>query len=275
MQTNGPKRIRALDRGLSIVEHLAQHGRSTLSDLRGATGLTNATLLRVLATLQDRNWVRRNIVEGQYELTHALENVLGAKAHAHPLAETAAPILLDMETLQLGFPSDLCALTGPGLLEIVESTRIRGPMAPTRTGLGIRPSLVRSAHGRAFFAFAPKADYDFHRNAMQDHATKLDRHSLDSGEFDRQLASARDKGYALRDDDYFVTRNFDPGPNLSAIAVPILSRTGIHGTLSVLWQREETSKEQVLAHGAADIMRRAASRIGAAMDRKGLSAPEF
>ena len=127
---HGPKRIRALERGMLVIEHLSTKGLSTLADLRVATGLTNATLLRILTTLQHRGWVRRNIVEGQYELTHSLGQILGANARAHPLAEMAAPILLEMQTRQLGFPSDLCALVAPGRLEVVESTRIRGPFAP-------------------------------------------------------------------------------------------------------------------------------------------------
>ena len=275
MSPHGPKRIRALDRGLSVVEHLSNAGLSTLADLRNATGLTNATLLRVLATLQDRGWVRRNIVEGQYELAHSLGDVLGANARAHPLAEIAAPYLLDMRTRQLGFPSDLCALIGVGQLEVVESTRIRGPLAPSRTGLGIRPSMIRSAHGRAFLAFAPKPEFDVHMEAVRTLNGRADRQVLDSGEFDAMLKQARETGYGLRDDDYFVTLGFDPGPDLAAISVPILSETGIHGTLSVLWLRDDTTNAEVLALGSLDDMRSAALRIGAAMDRRGIAAPTF
>ena len=132
---NGPKQIRALERGLAVVEHLSRHGQSSLAALRAATGLTNATLLRVLATLRERGWVRRNIVEGQYELAHSLGDLLGANARAHPLAEYAAPILLDLKPRQLGLPSDLAAVIAPGKVEIIESTRLRGPMAPARTAL--------------------------------------------------------------------------------------------------------------------------------------------
>ncbi len=89
-----PKQIRALDRGLEVVEHLSNNGLSTLADLRRATGLSNATFLRVLATLRERGWVRRNIVEGQYELAYSLGDLLGAHYRAHPLAELAAPVLL-------------------------------------------------------------------------------------------------------------------------------------------------------------------------------------
>ncbi|KPA21647.1 Acetate operon repressor [Shimia sp. SK013] len=271
----GPKRIRALDRGLSVVEHLSNSGLSTLADLRAATGLSNATLLRNLATLQDRGWVRRNIVEGHYELAHSLGEVLGANARAHPLAEIAAPILLEMKGRQLGFPSDLCALIGPGKMEIVESTRIRGPMAPGRTSLGIRPSMLRSAHGRAFLAFSSREVRDFHVQIIRLQDLKENRPWVEAARLDEELEKTRQRGYGLRDADYFLHYAFDPGPDISAIAVPILSRSGIHGTLSILWLREDTTLQEVLALDSLNDMRKAASRIGAAMDKHGIKAPVF
>ena len=272
---DGPKRIRALDRGLIVVELLSDFGLSTLADLRGATGLSNATLLRILATLQDRGWVRRNIVEGQYELAHSLGDALGANARAHPLAEIATPFLLEMETRERGFPSDLTALLGPGKLEVIESTRIRGPFAPGRTGLGIRPSLVRSAHGRALLAFSSEAEYNVHLDAIRNSDTRENRQWLVDGSLTAELERTRERGYGLRADGYFVYFAFDPGPDLAAMAVPILSKSGIHGTLSILWLRDDTTLEEILALGSLEDLRAAAARIGAAMDKNGIPAPKF
>ena len=269
------KSIRALDRGLSIVELLSNRGVQTLAQLRRATGLSNATLLRVLTTLQKRGWVRRNIAEGQFELAHSLGDVLGANARAHPLAEIAAPFLLDMETRKLGFPSDLCAVVGPAKMEVVESTRVRGPLAPGRTGMGIRPSMIRSAHGRAFLAFVAKDQHDIHLQALQNTENLENQRWLQDGRFQREIAEARMNGYGQRDDDYFLMHAFDEGPDLAAIAVPIQSDTGIHGTISILWLREDNTLERVLSIGAAEDMKKAAKRIGEEMDRRRVPAPYF
>lgn len=270
-----PKTIRALDRGLSIVELLSDSGVQTLAQLRRSTGLSNATLLRVLATLQTRGWVRRNIAEGQYELTHSLGDVLGANARAHPLAETAAPFLLKMKTRNLGFLSDLCAVIGPAKMEVIESTRVRGPLAPGRTGMGIRPSMIRSAHGRAFLAFAPTDQFDVHLKALERSENSENRRWLEDGRFESEIEDARKCGYGKRDDDYFLMNAFDEVPDLAAIAVPILSSSGVHGTISILWMREDTSIDDVLSIGALDDMQTAASRIGEALDRKRILAPSF
>ncbi len=274
-ETSEPKRIRALDRGLAVVEHLSNHGLSTLGSLRRGTGLSNATLIRVLATLQDRGWVRRNIVEGQYELTHSLGAVLGETARAHPLAEIAAPVLLDMKSRQLGLPSDLCAILEPGRLEVIESTRIRGPMAPARTGLGIRPSLVFSAHGRAILSALAEAERAAHLDILRARGKRKELQWLENGRIGPDLAQVQRLGYGWRDDDYWVEVGFDPGPALGAIAVPITSKSGVHGSVSVLWLSDDMTLDEVLGLGALDDMTRAANRIGRALEAAGQQAPRF
>lgn len=273
--SDGPKRIRSLDRGLLVVEHLSNKGLSTLADLRRATGLSNATLLRLLATLMDRGWVRRSIVEGQYELSHSLGDVLGAAARAHPLAELAGPSLMKMRPRQRGLPSDLCALLGPGKIEIVESTRLRGPLAPARTSMGVRPSMLLSAHGRAMLAFLEKDEFEIHIAALRNTCTRRERSWLESGQLEKELKLTRSRGFGLREDDYWIEHAFDPGPELGAIAVPILSGSGLHGTLSVLWLQDDFTLEEVLALGTLDDLRRASARIGVALDRSGQKAPRF
>ena len=271
----GPKRIRALERGLAVVEHLSNHGLSTLAELRHATGLGNATLLRLLATLQDRGWVRRNIVEGQYELAHSLGNLLGANARAHPLAELAAPILLDLRPRKSGLPSDLCVPVAPGKIEIIESTRLRGPMAPGRTGLGIRPSMLLSAHGRAMLGFLPRDEVEIHLAALKVAPTRSEKPFLEPQRLAADLARTRACGFGLREEHYWVENAFDPGPDLGAIAVPIQSSTGLHGTLSLLWLRDDMTLDDVLQHGRLADMQEAARRIGAALERAGHQAPHF
>lgn len=275
MKEQNPERLRTLDRGLAIVEFLSCNGPTPLAGLRKATGLANATLLRLLFTLQERGWVRRNIAEGQYELAHSLGDLLGAKARAHPLAELAAPILLELRPLQLGLPTDLGTPVAPGKMEIIESTRQRGPLAPVRTGLGLRPSMVFSAHGRAGLAFAPQAEAAAHLTQLRRFASKRELHWLNSGKLKRELERTRERGFGLREPDYWEIFATEPGPNLGALAVPILSSSGWHGTISLLWLSDDTSLEEVVAQGALADLRAAAQKLSAMLDRAGMAAPRF
>jgi IclR family mhp operon transcriptional activator len=166
------KRIRAVDRALLVIEVLSQSGSCSLTELRQKTGLDNAGPLRILGTMNDRGWVRQLIVEKRYELSHSLGDILGAEARAHPMAEIAVPILLELRQNPYSLPSDLCAIRGFGQFEIIESTRLRGPMAPGRTGLGLQPSLFQSAHGRVILAHMSDEMREKHIQAFLNRARK-------------------------------------------------------------------------------------------------------
>lgn len=268
------KSIRALDRGLQIVELLAQRGQMGLADLRKASGLSNPTLLRILLTLQNRGWVRRNIVESRYELAHSLGNLLGEAARAHPLAEISAQFLLGLSSRKAGWPSDLCALIGPGRLEIVESTRLRGPMAMTRTALGIRPSMALSAHGRVILAFSNAEQRTKHFEAIRQFGTRQDNLWLNSGKLEAEIEKSRAQGFGLREPGYWQAP-FDPGPELGAMAVPILSQSGVHGSVSLIWMAEDYSVAELVDLGSLADLQRTSARIGVALDKAGIAAPSF
>ncbi len=263
LPTTGPKRIRALDRGLRILAHLSENGRSSLADLRAASQLSNATLLRLLATLQDRNWVRRNIVEGQYELSYSLEKVLNPNARTHPLAEIAAPILLELIDQQFGWPSDLVVPIGDGKIELIESTRQRGPLAPNRTGLGIRPSMIFSAHGRVTLAFGTQKEVDAHLRAILKTGAKEELLWIEDGHLDRVLRTTIKVGFALREP-YYWADPFDYAPEFGAIAVPILFAGRLLGSLSLVWLPEKQSLDEILAAGCVERLKKAARNIGEA-----------
>ncbi|WP_299475494.1 helix-turn-helix domain-containing protein [uncultured Roseibium sp.] len=271
MEKDQSERVRSLERGLEIIEYLSRRTRTSLADLRQATGYSNATLLRLLASLQHRGWVRRNIVEGQYELSHSIGKVLGEKARAHPLAELAGPILLDLKGRQAGLPSDLNAVMGAGRIEIIESTRLRGPMAPTRTALGIRPSMVLSAHGRAILAFSPEAVAELHLESLRQIAGKEELRMIESGFLAREIEETRQRGFGLREAAYWQAP-FDPGPELGAMAVPIISKSGVHGSISILWMIDDMDIDEVLAFGCLDDLQKAARRVAEVLDRERIKA---
>lgn len=264
--------IRALSRGLEVIEHLSRDNGMSLADLRKATGLRNPTLLRILGTLQNRSWVRRNIVEGVYELSHSLRDVLGETSRAHPLAELAVPTLMNLKSRQPGFPSDICAVLKPGLIEIVESTRLRGPMAVTRTGLGLRPSMVLSAHGRTILAHSPEEITKAHLERIAQTGRQEEKLWLESGKLDAELKATRVRGYGIREPGYWAPP-FDPGPELGAFAVPIKSKSGIHGSMSLLWMTDHAEIDDVLGRGGLEDLKYAATKIEQVLDLTGITAP--
>ena len=132
--------------------------------------------------------------------------------------------------------------------------------------------MVRSAHGQAVLAFLSDKDRDLHVTAAKKTEGREARKWFEGSALNKALALTKERGFGLRDDDYFIYKSFDPGPDLAALAVPILSKTGVHGALSILWMREEHRLEDILAQGTLEDLQSAAHTIGAAMDTHQIAA---
>ena len=59
------KSIRALERGLDVLQALRMGQSAGLKDLHEITGLPKATLLRILRTLIERNLVWQRMADGR------------------------------------------------------------------------------------------------------------------------------------------------------------------------------------------------------------------
>ncbi len=77
--------IRALERGLDVLQAVRAESGVRLRDLHVLTGLPKATLLRVLKTLADRGLVWQRMADGAYL---ASAHCLGPRAEG--IAKTAA-----------------------------------------------------------------------------------------------------------------------------------------------------------------------------------------
>lgn len=228
-----PKRIQSLQRGMDVINFLSENGSSSLSDLRTATGLSNATLRRILTTFEDRGWVRRLLREGRYELPHSFADIMGSGKSGHPLSEIASPHMTRLQK-QIGWTSDIAICPAPGKIEILETTRLNSMFAPNRSVYGLRPSMVQSAMGRAYAAFCSDEELDIHLATLKKSGTRTERQWIESGRFSEIIKETRNLGYGERESDYW-TIPVDFGPEVAAIAVPIRTDKAIFGSLSCLW----------------------------------------
>jgi IclR family mhp operon transcriptional activator len=255
------KTIRALNRGLLIIELLSKTGRISLARLRAQTGLSNATLLRILATLQERNWVRKSVVDAEYELSHTIGISLRAGKYAHPVAEAAAPIMRELRDGETNFPSDLAVPIAPGIIEVIETTRQKGLQSSPQPTYGVRPSLVFSGHGRTTLAFCEPSEKIAHIAAIKAAGTKKENLWIENGRLETEIKTTRDRGFGTREFEYWIG-DFEDGPELGAFAYPILANGRLCATLSLLWLDKNKSHTQMLATSKSNRVRKSAEEIG-------------
>ena len=149
METNPLKsskyRVPALEKGLDILEKLAQSSRPvSLTQLSQQLGRTNNEIYRMLTCLEQRGYITRDDVSGNYTLslrlyelalTHApLDKLLSS---AQPLMESLAASVNESCHLSVMDGSDLlvvCQALTPGKVRI--SVQVGGRFSPVHTVSG-------------------------------------------------------------------------------------------------------------------------------------------
>src|SRR5580692_2423923 len=128
------KSIRALDRGLEVLDRIRERDGVTLKHLFIRTGLPRATLLRILKTLEEREWIQLGLVGGLYHLGPKMFEPVRVSGRRQRLAELAVPVL-NMLAKKVIWPSDIAICRGHSML-ILESSRRNAPFVINRKAVG-------------------------------------------------------------------------------------------------------------------------------------------
>ena len=91
-QNDTGNQVPALEKGLDILEVLAQeHGALTQKQLAESVGRTVSEVFRVMNALEDRGYISRDVVSGQYSLTLRLFELSNIHPPMRRLIQTAVP----------------------------------------------------------------------------------------------------------------------------------------------------------------------------------------
>jgi IclR family mhp operon transcriptional activator len=232
------KIIRALNRGLDVLQAIHASKAVSLRDLHLATGLPKPTLLRILKTLMERELVWQRIADGAYIAGYTFSARAGASVdeEAH-LAEAAAPILAELGR-RVRWPSVL-AVPRLDHMAVIETNRpISYFRYILRAPLGFRINMLRSASGRTYLGFCSEEERAAIVARLAASSRPGDALAHDPARLDRILAETRDRGYGMRDPDFGGSYDeprsrADDGRN--SIAVPIPAHDDIAGCINLTW----------------------------------------
>ena len=254
--------IRGLARGLRVLQVLQSQSTSSLHDIHLATRIPKPSLLRILNTLEHAGVVSRRLADGHYRIS-AFTGI-GRKRDRHGrVAEAAAPVL-DRLRQKVLWPSDLLVPAGDHM-ERRETSQAHSPFffyATDRNRVGQRVGWLLTGVGRAYLAFCSDKERNEILRRLRVSNKPEDSLARDPKRLDRILAEVRQRGYGTRDP-IFVGGNYGGPPRddgLAAIAVPLLDRTRVHGSINILWIRTAFTVEQFAVRHLADL-RTAAGEI--------------
>lgn len=233
------KEIRALVRGVKVVETLCRRGACSLADLHHETGLSKSTLRRILLTLEQATFLRCSLGDGLYRaniVVPAFPSAPDASPFIGRILAAAKPVLAEL-SVKASWPTDLMVRDGLQL-RIVETNRLLSPFPVNRLEIGDHVDMLASAVGRAYLAFCPQAERaEIIRQIRRKRSAELVTN------LPRILAETRERGYGVRAPNCVGGTQQHPSliDNLHAIAVPVLLGAQVLCCINLLWRPSAVS----------------------------------
>ena len=244
--------ITSLEKGVKVLELLAEQRSLTVSEVASRLGLNRAAGHRFLATLRDLGYVEKN-EHNRYQLTFRILEMGMKVADRFEIRQEARGFMQELskvfnETVNLGLwdGKDILHLDKIDSLEILRIDAPLGSKAPAYcTGLG-----------KAILAHLPMDEL----NEYLSH-TRLVPHGpntiVSKKTLREELNKIRERGYAMDDEEL--------AHGLSCVAAPVFDRTGraIYA-LSVSFPSMRMTKDAVenVQAKVRDVCRRLSTRLG-------------
>jgi IclR family mhp operon transcriptional activator len=227
---SGVKAITALRRGLDVLWSIQRSSAATLAELHRQTGLSKATLLRILRTLQEGGWIERHVVENRYvPAASAGESGVAVEWRARLTRLAAQP--REQVQKRVPWPIDLAVLDGLAML-ILDTDRPINGLAVNYRVLGFRPRLLLSSLGRCYLSFCAEAERRRLLQALARSPYDVDRAALKAQRDRDWTVRYRAQGYASRDPS---PTSLDSPERFGAISVPVMRDGSVVACLSCAW----------------------------------------
>lgn len=224
--------VRALHRGLAVLQSLNRFGAARPSQLAQDTGIDRTTMYRLLATLQEAGLVRLHESSDEFVLTERVRTLSEGFTERD---RTTQIVTAHLGTLfqEVLWPTDF-ATFDRGAMVIRETTHRFSPYSVHRAMVGQPRPLLSSALGRAALAGATPGEratmLDILRGTMPEAAR---------GRLDEQVA------HVLSD---FAKRGYGwsvggSDGRISAIGLPVRTGTGVAAAINLVFFRSAMSIE--------------------------------
>jgi IclR family mhp operon transcriptional activator len=242
------KSIRALDRGLEVLECLHKSRSASLHDLYLATGLPKATLTRIIVTLEKRGLLWQRIADGAYMPSHTFQPRPPQINDENFLVETASPV---MERLckKVNWPSIL-AVPRLDYMEVIETNHPVSYFSHIPLGpIGFRINMLRSASGRAYLAFCSESERSTVVQRLASSSEPGNFLARRPRMFDKLIAETQALGYGRRADDFgghFEKTRRESDDRRDSIAVPVWVGEEVVAVINLTWMHTVTTVDQIV-----------------------------
>ena len=232
MSVQGPyPEVRALERGLELIQTLAERGWSSPLALAEQTGIDRTTIYRLLATLVRCGYVTRREGDGRFVLSGKIVELASGVREDDYQSVAVSSILADL-VKQILWPSDFAVLSG-GRLTIMASSHHLTSMTFFRALVGKERPIFASALGRAVLAAMDGEQLELTLMAVRELGREQEKGWASPARIEEAIRETQRVGYAA------AVGTFDP--TVSAIALPVCGSGFVIGAVNIVFFRSAMS----------------------------------
>lgn len=230
-ETSTYRDVRALGRGLMLLETLARTGWAKPGRLSAETGIDRSSVYRLLNTLVDLGFVARRSEDGAVALTRRVRHIADGVRDDDAFLETVGAHLAALVG-KVKWPSDLAMLSG-GIATIQDSTHSLSRVTFHRATIGQERSLLRSSLGRAILSMLNSDELEMVLEIVRQAGGPDERLLRNRAGITKMLNQIYRLGYAAAEGAV--------DPNVSAIAMGFRGSADIVGSVNIVFFRKVMS----------------------------------
>lgn len=217
-QENGKTTVQSVQRTFDVLEALAQARHPVaISELSQQLGLHISTVHRLLATLIERGYARRDENSGRYGIGGRLLDLASGLTEQVDVRQEARPVLERLAAL-VGETANLSVRSGDNLVYIDQVQTAR--LVRMFTRVGSSAPLYCTGSGKLFLAFSDHFEQDLSRYLL---ANRLEPRTpasfTDPQALRQELMAIRERGYS------FDNEEMEEG--VVCVAAPVFDRQGL------------------------------------------------
>jgi IclR family transcriptional regulator, acetate operon repressor len=205
--------VQSVHRAVSILQVLALHGPSGVTEIASELGVHKSTVFRLLATLEARGLVDQHSERGNYRLGYGVVQLAAGATKMDDLSLISRPICRQLaETVQETV--NVAVHDGHAVISVAQV--IGAPTIATVNWVGRRTPMHATASGKVFMAYMDAEQLDA---LLADGLPAYTPHTVvDPAALKEELALVRARGYASTREEHEI--------GLAAVGAPVRTLDG-------------------------------------------------
>ncbi|MDG9720121.1 IclR family transcriptional regulator [Streptomyces sp. DH24] len=206
--------MQSVDRAITVLEILAEHGEAGVSEVAADIGVHKSTAFRLLGALETRGLVEQVGERGKYRLAFGIVRLAGAVTGRIDITQQSRPVCERLAD-EIGETVNVAVMREHYAINLYQ---VRGPGAITaHNWVGQLTPLHATSSGKVLLAHMPAKERAALLSKMR--LNKMTPHTLSTKtQLEKNLAETRERGYS------WTLEELEVG--LHAMAAPVRDRDG-------------------------------------------------